>query len=218
VPNRAPESAWAEDPPSRAGKLTRAGIVRAAVELADCEGLRALSIRRVAGRLGVRPMSLYTHIASKDQLLDVMTDEVVAELLVPEPLPEDWRDALAAVARYTHSTMRAHPWVLADFGRPIELGPNALRHAEQSNRAIAGLGLDADDARTVLWIVDDFTAGHAGRIAALKERTVRLPDVDLAEFPALAEVGATEAFERPTDETFEVGLEILLDGIERRFG
>jgi AcrR family transcriptional regulator len=217
MPNRAPQSAWVEPAPTRAAKLSRAAIVRAAIEIADSEALGAVSIRNVAGVLGVRPMSLYTHIASKDQLLDLMTDEVVAELLVPEPLPEQWREALAEIARRTHATLLAHSWILAGFGRPNELGPNALRHAEQSSRALAGLRLTADEARTVLWIVDDFTAGHAMRVAALKQRIVRVPEVDAAEHPTLAKLGAAAAFERPTEETFEVGLAILLDGIERRF-
>jgi AcrR family transcriptional regulator len=87
VPNRAEGLTWLEPQPPTAGGLSRATIVAAAMELADREGVAAVSIRRVAAALDVRPMSLYTHIASKADLLDLMVNQVSATVLVDEPQP-----------------------------------------------------------------------------------------------------------------------------------
>lgn len=216
MPNRAAELTWNEPEPRAQGALTRSAVVRAAITIADTEGLDAVSIRRVAAQLGARPMSLYTHIASKDDLLDLMANEVIAQVLVPEPLPEHWREALADIARHSYAAYIAHPWVLEAFSRRPHIGPNVLRHAEQSATAVAGLELDAREARTVLGIVDDYTIGHAIRAASLGDHVPQLPDVDAAEFPQLARLPPAAA-NQPLEDTFEIGLDVLLDGVERRF-
>jgi AcrR family transcriptional regulator len=214
MPNRAAELTWNEPEPRAQGALTRSAVVRAAIAIADTDGLDAVSIRRVAAQLGARPMSLYTHIASKDDLLDLMANDVIAEVLVPEPLPEHWREALAGIARHSYAAYIAHPWVLEAFSRRPRIGPNVLRHAEQSATAVAGLELDARGARTVLGIVDDYTIGHAIRAISLGDHIPQLPDIDPAEFPQLARVPLAA---QPLEDTFEIGLEVLLDGVERRF-
>jgi AcrR family transcriptional regulator len=221
MPNRAPsELVWDAPVPSgnRGGGLTREAIVAAAIAVADAEGLDAVSIRRVAGDLGVRPMSLYTHIASKDDLLDLMVNEVIAEAIVPEPLPEDWRAAMREIAVRSHDTFVAHPWTLQAFSQRPRVGPNALRHAEQSGAAVAGLGLDPRTAATLLAVVDDYALGHAMRaiftpheakLRELLDETLR--SADPGDFPHLtASRGAI-----PRDDSFELGLEALLDGLER---
>jgi AcrR family transcriptional regulator len=221
MPNRAPsELVW--DPPAPAGNrgsgLSREAIVTAAIAVADTEGLDAVSIRRVAGDLGVRPMSLYTHIASKEDLLDLMVNEVVAEALVPEPLPEDWRAAVREIAVRSHDAFVAHPWTLQAFSQRPRVGPNTLRHAEQSSAAVAGLGLDPETAATLLAVVDDYALGHAMRaIFTPHERKLRelldetLRRVDPSDFPHLT--AGPVAVPRP--DSFELGLEALLDGLER---
>jgi AcrR family transcriptional regulator len=216
MPNRAPELTWDEPRPRAQGALTRPAVVRTAIAIADSDGLDAVSIRRVAAELGTRPMSLYTHIASKDDLLDLMVNDAIAEVLVPEPLPEHWREALAEIARHSHAAFVAHPWVLEAFSRRPRIGPNVLRHAEQSATAVAALELDVREARTVLEIVDDYTIGHAIRAVSLGDHVPRLPDIDSAEFPQLARV-TPAAVNQPLEDTFEIGLEVLLDGVERRF-
>ena len=82
---------------ARQRRLTPETIVAAAIDIADAEGLDAVSIRRVAAKLDARPMSLYGHISSKDDLLASMADRVTEEMLVRKPLPEDWREAIALV-------------------------------------------------------------------------------------------------------------------------
>jgi AcrR family transcriptional regulator len=186
----------------------------------DDDGLDAVSIRRVAGELGVRPMSLYTHIASKEDLLDLMVNEVIGEVLVPEPLPGHWRDVVRAIAIRSHDAFVAHPWTLQAFSQRPRFGPNALRHAEQSIAAIAALGLDERTAATLLAIVDEYSLGHAMRtlispseeeLRDLFAATLRTAP-DLSEYPHLAAAGASA----PREDAFELGLDALLEGLERR--
>jgi AcrR family transcriptional regulator len=200
MPHRAPELIWEEEVPD--GSLTRAAIVLAAMEIADAEGLDAVSIRRVAAKLSARPMSLYTHIASKEDLIALMLNEAVGEVLLPEPLPGDWREALRAIARRSYREFLAHPWTLEALGRASRIGPNLLRHGEQSEAAVAPLGLARDDAWHVLRLVDAYTIGQAITVASM-ERVRELHD-DFDDVPD------------PPD-AFEVGLETVLDGVERRF-
>jgi hypothetical protein len=138
VPNRASLHSRGARPstPSQRDKL-----VAAAVALADREGLAAVSIRRVAAELAVRPMSIYTFIRSKDELLDLMAEAVVSEVLVKHTLPNDWRAAVETMAIQSHDVFIAHPWLAAVSQQRPDLGANALHHAEQLLAAIAPLGL-----------------------------------------------------------------------------
>jgi AcrR family transcriptional regulator len=221
MPNRAPSQlVWdAPAPPGARGTgLTREAIVATAIAVADADGLDAVSIRRVAGDLGVRPMSLYTHIASKEDLLDLMVNEVVAEALVPEPLPDDWRAAIREIAVRSHDAFLAHPWTLQAFSQRPRIGPNTLRHAEQSSAAVAGLGLDERTAATLLAVVDDYALGHAMRAmfvpheAQMREMLAEtLRAVEPSEFPHLTAAQVAV----PLDHSFEIGLDALLEGLER---
>lgn len=224
MPNRARELGW-DDADAGAGRrggpratLTRARLVAAALEIADAEGLDAVSIRRVAARLGARPMSLYTHIASKDDLVALMLEAVSAELLVPE-LPAGWREALRAIARQGFDAYLAHPWMLSAFGRRPPVGPNHLRRAEQSATAVAGLGIDPADAWTALRIVHEWTMGHALHVVTLRadqQLERQLADADPEAFPQMAKVFPALRG-RGHDTSFDAALDVLLDGIERRF-
>jgi AcrR family transcriptional regulator len=216
MPNRAPELTWEEPEPAAQDGLTRSALVSTAIAIADAEGLGAVSIRRLAAELDARPMSLYTHIASKDDLVDLMVHEAIAEVLVPAPMPEPWREALAEIARHAYASFAAHPWVLEAFSHRPQVGPNVLRHAEQSAAAVAGLGLDARDARTVLEIVDDYALGHALRAINREAPMPALPELDPAEYPHLAAV-AHEVSDQHYEDTFEIGLDAVLDGIQSRF-
>jgi AcrR family transcriptional regulator len=222
MPNRAPaELDWNAPATDRGRGLTRAAIVGAAVALADREGLRAVSIRRVAGELGIRPMSIYTHVASKDDLVDLMLDAVIAEVLLPEPLPEDWREALRQIAHRSHDAFVAHPWTLEAFGQRPRFGPNTLRHVEQTLAAASRTGLDHETAAIVFSVVDEYTLGHAMRVLlvpdedALRgsvEQMLRAADPDA--FPHLAQATAASLL-GSREGAFEAGLEALLDGFER---
>lgn len=106
--------------------------MRAAIQLADADGLEAVSLRKVATALGVGPMRLYTYIAGKDELLDLMVDAAYAEI---RPAGDDWREVLRSLAETTRHAAHEHEW-LADLlgGRP-QLGPHALARGGRRGRA-----------------------------------------------------------------------------------
>src|SRR4051794_33014638 len=125
------QTPWNRPTESRPSGLSREAIVAAAIAIADEEGLEAVSIRRIATRLETRPMSLYSHIETKGELIDLMMDEVIGETLLPGELPEDWREALRQIAHAMRAAARAHPWSIAPALRRRPLGPNFLHHVDQ---------------------------------------------------------------------------------------
>lgn len=150
-------------PAGRPTALTREAIVATAMELADVEGIEAVSIRRVAGVLGARPMSLYSHIGRKQDLIDLMVNEAVGACLVPGDLPSDWREALRLIAYHLRDGSRRHPWMLAVAATRATLGPNALRNIEQSLAALSGLDIDRDRKISIMFAVDTYTLGQVAR-------------------------------------------------------
>lgn len=223
-------------PPRRARPaVTRAEIVAAGLAIADSEGLDAVSMRRVAQDLGVGTMTLYSHVRAKDELLDLMSDEVMAEVVVPGELPGDWRDALRALARRTADALIRHPWMAGLRGRSLRIGPNALRHVEQSIAAVEGLGLEPKVAGAFLACVDDYAIGFAVRTIAARRWAQRTDEADpmraTAERPpnevkALLDTGEYPRLRRsleegtfaPPEDRFDLGLEWLLDGLAAEVG
>lgn len=230
MPNRATGLPWdrleasqraeddAEPRPAR-GRLSTQAIVDTAITIADVDGLDAVSIRRVAAILDVRPMSLYTHIVSKDELLALMADELIGTLLVDAPLPEDWREALTITSRRMFRTFVSHPWLLALFTRRPRPGPNAALQAKQAARAVESLSLPAEEMWRLLGIVNDYVIGNALRVAtgpAADDLVAFLAESEGSERPELTALRRFEAA-RLADESFEIGLTVVLDGLERRF-
>lgn len=216
---------WARERPRRRSVLSREAIVEAAVTIADAQGSDAVSIRRVAGDLGVRPMSLYTYIDRKEDLLALMRERVNDEILLGADLPEGWREALTAIARRTREVALRHPWMIDDNAYNAGLSPSGLRHVEESLTALRDLGLGARAAIEVLNAVDKYVLGHVvfeivDRAGATARRAARPYFESLlagGEFPNLAALMSTDAADevmRPRYEPqFERGLAWLLDGI-----
>jgi AcrR family transcriptional regulator len=215
----------------------RAEIVTAAVRIADAEGVDAVSMRRLADELGVATMTPYTHVSSKDELLDLMRDAVAAEMLLPEPLPEDWRAALRAIAERTRAAYEAHPWSLDATPRRPRARINRLRHVEQSIGIVLRLGLPAETSRAVLLSIDDYVIGYCTRARARQRmldslgpegkdalRHLHDPDpevaaaLDAGELPIIKKIAGRRdrhhPFGIPPDSGFEPGLDWLLDGVE----
>jgi AcrR family transcriptional regulator len=219
---------WTRPPKEKRERPAREAIVAAATGLADTHGLDAVSIRRVAAALQTRPMDLYDYFARKDELIDLMVDEVVAGAVLDE-LPRDWRDALSAIARALHAVCLAHPWMVTAAGRQALIGPNVMRHVEQSLEATAALGIDWTKRLAIWRDVDSYTMGHAhlrpGRDHS-EGNTATDPGWRAAaeaylqglagsgNFPNLAAFGAAGLLRGDYDEhTFETGLGWLLTGI-----
>jgi AcrR family transcriptional regulator len=225
MPNRAAGLPWdrvlepaPESDSARAGLSTQA-IVDTAIAIADVDGLDAVSIRRVAAILDVRPMSLYTHIVSKDELHSLMANELIGSLLVEEPLPEDWREALSLIAGASFRMFSSHPWLLALLARRPRHGPNAARQARQLARAVESLGLPPEDMWTMLSIVNDYVIGHAMRVATTGSTSDLVDSLKADDRAALPEVTALVRTEdtRLAGDVFELGLQAVLDGVAQRF-
>ncbi|MFJ4925690.1 TetR/AcrR family transcriptional regulator [Streptomyces sp. NPDC088736] len=216
------------EPPDRPvpAPLSRDRIVRAAIRLADADGLDAVSLRKVATALDVRPMRLYGYIAGKEELLDLMVDVVHAEI---RPAGDGRREVLRSLAESTRRAAHAHEW-LADLlgGRP-QLGPQALATGESVVAALDGV--DLDDIMPVVAAVNAYAIGAVRREIA-ERRAERATGMDerrwqvalgpylertfaTGRFPALATV-VRDAAHLDADRTFRLGLDCLLDGIEAR--
>jgi len=204
--------------------LNADAIVETALRIADRDGFDAVSMRNVASDLGVGTMSLYHHVADKEELLERMSDAVAGEVVMPRGVPAHWRDALREIAHRTYASFMQHPWLIETAGKRPLVTPNHLRHIEQSISVVAALDVDRETAMAMVMATDDYTVGHVfrrrsfgdrGRPDVTPEDEQRMRDMlATGEFPRLAEViGQNEDLAPPPD-TFEAGLEWLFDGME----
>jgi AcrR family transcriptional regulator len=219
---------WTRPPKEKRERPTREAIVAAATGLADTHGLDAVSVRRVAAALQTRPMDLYRYFARKDELIDLMVDEALAGAVLDE-LPRHWRDALTAIARALHAVCLAHPWMVTAAGRQALIGPNVIRHVEQSLQATAALGLDRAKRLAIWRDLDSYTMGHAHLSPARDHSDASTASdpawqaeaqaylqglADSGHYPNLAALGAAGLLHTDYDQlTFETGLSWLLTGI-----
>jgi AcrR family transcriptional regulator len=235
------------EPTGRRAPRSRDDIAEAAVAVADADGLEAVSMRRVASELGLGTMSLYHYVRSKGELLDLMGDWIMGGQLVDDAdLRRGWREGLTAIARATRANFERHPWMGGAMSpRPSTIpGPNALRHVDQSLAAVADLGLDVRGQMEIIGVVDDYVIGFVVRSQRVAEQEEGLAadtiaewmdkafghlrsQIESGEFPHLQ--GALEANRAAgghdedlgrmasSEERFERGLELLLDGIEAKF-
>ncbi|NKZ06321.1 TetR/AcrR family transcriptional regulator [Actinomadura latina] len=234
-PKRSLELLWGvQERPKRGPKprLTAAEIVRAAIALADAEGLDALSMRRIADELGVSPMSIYTYVPGKAELIDAMLDRAFGELT--PPADETWRARLEHIARDNWALFHRHPWLLQITTVRPPMGPNLLGKYEYELRAVDGLGLTDLEMDSVVALVTGF-AESAARVsvnAAEAERRSGMSDeqwwesvapvldtlVDEADYPLGTRVGTAAGQEYNAavapGRAFEFGLARVLDGIE----
>lgn len=141
----------------RASKLTAAGIVATAIEVADRDGLAALSMRRIADELGVGAMSLYRHIADKDALLEAMAQEIGRRFPYPvrEPGPRTWRERVAIAVDVDWELYQQHPWVVLAYSAPrYSFGLEALEGLDWLAAGFLDLGVDivrATEMALSLW-------------------------------------------------------------------
>ena len=225
--------------PRRVRSLSRDEIVKAAIKVADAEGAQAISMRRIARELNAGAMSLYWHIASKDELLDLMLDALEGERQFPAATG-DWRADLAALARTERATLRRHEWLMDFIGGRPPLGPNTLRNLEWSLAVIDTLGLDTVTALNVLGTVGTYVMGAVLR--EFREMGVERRDQEAAgglteeefqeivhdhvqklkatgrfpHFVRMYEEGIDPDSAETRDERFEFGLQCVLDGIATR--
>ena len=210
--------------PSRSRGLSRERIVAAAVELADIEGLAALSMARLADRLGCGTMSLYRHIANKDELVTFMLSTAPG----PPPAPADladWRGAMTDWAAGLWDIYHRHPWVLSAAAAGPPADPGQLAWLNAGLAALGGTGLSERDKLAAVMAVLHFVRGAAA--VNIEAAQVQGPDypillrrfVDAERFPALTaalEAGVFDAADGDHLADFHSGLRQFLDGVAAR--
>jgi AcrR family transcriptional regulator len=149
------------EPGSRKPRHSRDDIAAAAVRVADAEGFDALSMRRLAAELGAGTMTLYHYVHTKHELLTLVADAVMGEVLLPEGTSPrtDWREAMVDIAVRTRDMIRRHPWLLDIIDDP-GIGPNSMRHFDQTLAAAAGYSDDLADQLDLVLAVDEHVFGH----------------------------------------------------------
>lgn len=233
-PTRTMELLWGtRKSPSRGPKpgLSVERVVEAAIEVADEEGLAALSMRRVAEKLGVGTMSLYTYVPGKAELIEVMFDTATGEAARPDGVEGGWRARLELIARENRVLYQRHPWMLqvAATGRP-PLGPNVIAKYDHELRAVDGIGLTEAEMDSVVTLISEYVRGSArGAVEAshAESRTgmtdeqwwyARAPLLekvfDADRYPTAARVGEAAGDAYRPERAFEFGLGRVLDGIE----
>ncbi|MFE1173870.1 TetR/AcrR family transcriptional regulator [Streptomyces sp. NPDC058773] len=222
--------------------LNVAAIVEAGVAVADADGMAALSMRAVGERLGRTAMALYTYVPGKNELVDLMYDQVLAELPTEYDLTPGWRAAVTSWAGDTWDFYLRHPWVLqVSQSRPV-LGPNEYRALETLLGLLYATGLSSAVLRRIVGALVHFIRGAAQTVTESRQaaastgasdeewwqaRSGMLTEMvpDFAErYPLLVRLetegaapdpdGSVPYLEREARSTFDIGLTVILDGIE----
>ncbi|MFG3093006.1 TetR/AcrR family transcriptional regulator [Streptomyces antibioticus] len=208
--------------------LTRQRVLRAAVELADNGGLETLSMRKLGEAVGVEAMSLYNHVANKEDLLDGMVDLVFAEVELPSP-DDVWRPAMRQRALSMRHVLSRHRWAIGMMESRSTPGPATLRHHDAVLGCLRRGGLSLTLTAHAVSVLDSYIYGFALQEKALPfdtpAETAEVAESIMSgfgdgEYPYLTEI-ATAHVLRPgyaySDE-FEFGLDLILDGLARAAG
>lgn len=210
-------------PKPRRPPLTRERVLRAAVRLADKHGLDAVSMRRLAATLKVEAMSLYNHVANKDDLLDGMVNQIIG--LIQRPTPGgDWKIEMRARATSAHNVLMAHPWAAMLAVSRINVGPNMLRYIDATLGTLRDAGLTWAETDRAWNAIDSYVYGFTLQLQNFpvepdeyaSAAAAYLPMIDATQYPFMHELSVKVA-DGTHDGThdFTFGLELILDGLER---
>ena len=202
--------------------LSRDRVLRAAVDLADETGIDTLTMRRLGERLGVEAMSLYNHVANKEDLLVGMADSVLTEVELPAE-GVDWKTSMHRRAASERKALVRHPWAAVLIGALPHPGPEALRHADAVLGSLIRAGFTADMASRAFWMIDSYIYGFARQQSNVQLQEAADPDVAQATrdlpaetYPYLVQAAVSYAAGPGWDieQEFEFGLGMILDGLE----
>lgn len=201
-------------------------IVRAAIGIADAEGLAAVSMQRLADELGFTKMAMYRYVPGKSELVALMVDHAAGPPPDLTTVRGGWRPKLRVWGLRLFDTLHAHPWVLAAATGLRVLGPNELGWAETALATLAGTSLDGAEQLDTIALISGHvrslaqqTAGTPHATWGLTERQYTAAMAELlhdhhADFPALTAVLASAAGSPASEQGLEYGLDRILDGIE----
>jgi AcrR family transcriptional regulator len=204
-------------------RLSRERVLEAAVHLADEKGLDELSMRKLGQVLGVEAMSLYKHVAGKDDLLDGIADLIAGEIEVPTG--PDWRLAMRRSAISAHEVLLRHPWASGLLESRVNLGPARLRYVDAVIGVLRSAGFSMPDVGRAFMALDSHTYGFTLQELSWPFDVTDAPQVAetmALAFPADEYPNLAAMIETVTDAPqsvpldFEFGLDLILDGLERR--
>jgi AcrR family transcriptional regulator len=206
-------------------RLNRDRVLGTAIELADSDGIEALTMRKLGEALGVEAMSLYNHVANKGDLLNAMVDTVFGEIELPSP-GDDWKPAIRKRSISFRDMLSRHPWatMLKDSG--TQPGPSTLRHHDRVIGTFRNGGFSVAMTAHAFSAVDSYVYGFSVQETSLpfetEEETAAMAQVMLAqlpvsEYPYLAELMTKHIMLHGYDyaDEFLLGLDLMLDGLER---
>ena len=211
-------------PPRARPGLTRDRVVAAGLELADAGGTESVTMRRVGERLGVEAMSLYKHVANKEDLLDGMVDAVFGEIDVPRDV--GWRESMRRRAISVRAAMQRHPWAVTLMESRPTPGVATMRHHDTVIGVLRGAGFPVALAAHAFSVLDAYVYGFAMQERALPfetpEDTAELAQAIFArmppeQYPHLAWLTTEHVLQPGYDYAHEylLGLDLVLDGLER---
>jgi AcrR family transcriptional regulator len=210
---------------STRSRLSRERVLRGAVAVADAGGVGSLTIRSLAAELGVKPMSVYHHVANKDEILDGIVDLVFSEIELPQ-IGGDWRTEMQRRAASARAALRRHPWAIGLLESRTNPGPATLEHHDAVIGTLRGAGFSVAMTAHAYALIDAFVYGFALSEASLP---INGPDTitEVAgqmmeqytadDYPHLVEFSVEHVMQPGYDfgEEFEFGLGIVLDGLAR---
>jgi AcrR family transcriptional regulator len=204
------------------GPLSRTLILETALRITDRDGVESLSMRKLAKELGVKAMSLYNHVANKDDILDSIVDMVVGEIEIPN-LHENWKTAMRRRANSAHEVLLRHPWSTIPLVSRVNAGPAMLRYVNATIGCLREAGFSLEIADRAWNAMDSHIYGFTLQELnfPLEEpeysQAARdfLPQIPVHQYPyfyKLAQLVAEGGYTGVHD--FEFGLELILDGLE----
>ena len=209
------------------GSLSRESVLREGMKLAERGGLRELTMRKLAQRLGVEAMSLYNHVANKDDLLDGMVEIVIGEIEAPVPGGE-WKGELRKRAVSTREALNRHPWAIGEMEGRGTHGPNNLRLREAVIGCLRTAGFSVEMTVHAMSVQDAYIYGFALQqrdmspetpedFAAVAQQQMEAYEAALADLPHLREVvgGHVAAAGYDYEAEFRFGLDVILDRLEQ---
>lgn len=229
-------SVWTRPRRPQREQLTREQIVAAAIELLDAEGIEALSMRKLGTRLDAGATSLYRHVANKDELIELVVDDILGEVDVPAAADrQQWRSAVTRTATGLRATALRHPWIAPQLGQIglVHIGPNAMRMASGLLAQFEAAGFPPDEKNQAAGTLTAYVIGIATSEAAYLSLIARSgkteqewvadlhPSFDAAaqQHPPLREGSSAQPYVHPQqirDDDFAYGLDRVLDGLAAR--
>lgn len=207
------------------GRLNRERVLSTSIALADRTGIDSLTMRRLGEELGVEAMSLYNHVANKEDLLNGMVDAVFAEIELPSH-SDDWKTAMRKRSVSFRAVLSRHPWATGLKDSGTNPGPSTLRHHDRVIGTLRNAGFSIAMAAHAFSALDSYIYGFAMQEKILpfmtEDETAAMAHVMLAQLPAdeypyLAELTANHVLKPGYNygDEFPLGLELILDGLER---